>query len=273
MRAGVFRPLPSIAKLLLLFHLAGGPVGAGAEPAMLAIIIDDLGNARVAGERAASLPGPVICSVLPHTPYAVQLARRCKEEGKEVLLHQPMQPLDPRADPGRGVLFLGQRREAFRSELMRGLAAVPGVDGVNNHMGSLLTRHIAYMHWLMQDLSERRGLFFIDSMTTTHSRALAAARLHGLPSTRRDVFLDDDPSPAAIRTQWDRLLARARAQGSALGIGHPWPETLDTLDDGIRTLGDEGIILVGIAELIRFRESGVRSWPESLSRSRMASKR
>lgn len=273
MRAGVQRPFRSIPTLLFFILLVLGPVGAGADPAMLAIIIDDLGNARAAGERAATLPGPVICSVLPHTPYAVLLARRCKEEGKEVLLHQPMQPQDPQADPGRGVLFLGQRREAFRTELRRGLEAVPGADGVNNHMGSLLTRHIGYMHWLMQDLSAREGLIFIDSVTTTHSRALAAARMHGLPSTRRDVFLDDDPSPAAIRAQWERLLARALAEGSALGIGHPWPETLDTLDAGIKTLDDEGIILVGVAELIRFRESGVRSWPESLSRSRMVSKR
>jgi polysaccharide deacetylase 2 family uncharacterized protein YibQ len=269
---GVFRALLSIPTLLTLFLL---PVSApvAADRALLAIVIDDLGNERRVGERAARLPGPVTCSVLPHTPYARELAGLCKEAGKEVLLHLPMQPQDSAANPGPGVLLLGQRRAELRQLVADGLAAVPGADGVNNHMGSLLTRHIGYMHWLMADLSRRPNLVFIDSMTTSKSRALTAARAHGMPSTRRDLFLDDDPSPEAVRRQWQRLIRQARAEGSALGIGHPRSATLDVLATELEALDDEGIILVGVADLIRFRESAEPAWAESLSLSRMASKR
>lgn len=273
MRTAAARSLrPILTPLTLLFLLLIG-AGAPAQPVYLAIIVDDLGNARAAGERAAALPGPVTCSVLPHTPYAVQLAERCKDEGKEVLLHLPMQPQDPDAKPGRGVLLMGQRRAEFRAAVTQGLAAVPGADGVNNHMGSLLTRHIGYMHWLMEDLGQQPGLVFVDSMTTSHSRALVAARVHGMPATRRDLFLDNDPSPAAVRRQWQRLIRQARTEGSALGIGHPRPATLDLLDAELGALEDEGIILVGVAELIRFRQTPEQSWPESSSLSRMVSKR
>lgn len=273
MRTGGVLLLRSVPKLLTLLFLLLPGAQASAEAVYLAVIIDDLGNARGVGERAAALPGPVTCSVLPHTPYAVQLAGRCKDEGKEVLLHLPMQPQDPEAKPGRGVLLLGQPRAEFRAAVADGLAAVPDADGVNNHMGSLLTRHIGYMHWLMQDLARHPDLVFVDSMTTAHSRALMAARAHGMPATRRDLFLDDDPSPAAVRRQWDRLIRQARARGSALGIGHPRPATLDLLDEELEALDEEGIILVSVAELIRHRQLSEQSWQESSSLSRMASKR
>ena len=273
MRTGGASSLRSIPTLLTLLFLLLAGARVPAEPAYLAIIVDDLGNARAAGERAAALPGPVTCSVLPHTPYAVQLAGRCKDAGKDVLLHLPMQPLDPDAKPGRGVLLIGQGRAEFRAAVTQSLAAVPGADGVNNHMGSLLTRHIGYMHWLMEDLGRHPDLVFVDSMTTAHSRALVAARAHGMPATRRDLFLDDDPSPAAVRRQWQRLIRQARTQGSALGIGHPRPATLDLLAVELEALDDAGIILVGVAELIRLRHTPEQSWSESSSLLPMASKR
>jgi polysaccharide deacetylase 2 family uncharacterized protein YibQ len=48
-----------------------------ADTPYLAVIIDDLGNARTAGERAAALPGAATCSILPHTPFATHLAELC----------------------------------------------------------------------------------------------------------------------------------------------------------------------------------------------------
>src|SRR5690606_23829095 len=105
------------------------------------------------------------------------------------------------------------------------LAAVPHVRGVNNHMGSLITRHPGHMTWLMQDLA-RDGLFFVDSYTHPQSVALEMAREGGVPAARRDVFLDHVAEPEAIAHQFRRLLARARSDGHAIGIGHPYPATL-----------------------------------------------
>ena len=256
--------------------LAGliSPFPCHGAPALLAIIIDDLGNARSAGERTASLPGPVTCSVLPHTPLAAELAESCRKSGKEVLVHLPMQPEGRSADPGPGALRVGQTRAEFEHAVEASLVSVPGAGGLSSHMGSLLTRHIGYMDWLMTELSRRGDLIFIDSATTAHSVALRLARDHGLPAARRDLFLDDDPSPDAIRAQWQRGLSIAQRQGSAILIGHPREHTLSLLEAEIAKLDSRGIMLVSISDVVRVSQAeGSESWQPSSYRSHQASRR
>lgn len=218
---------------------------------VIAIIIDDLGYHLLDGERAARLPGPVACSILPHTPSSRHLARRCHTLGKEVLLHLPMQAQDHTADPGPGVLTMAQDRAELIDQLSSDLEAVPYVSGVNNHMGSLLTLNLAKMQWVMSELHRIGSLYFIDSYTTPSSVALRVARANGLPTARRDVFLDPDPSRDAVAMQMDRLLDEARMTGFALGIGHPHATTMAVLEEVLPMMAADGIILVSVAELVR----------------------
>lgn len=255
------------AGLLALGCIIAPTVTALGQPARVAVIIDDLGNARADAETTAGLPGAVTCSVLPHTPYARLVAETCKDSGKEVFIHLPMQPDDPNARPGPGALRVGQTREQIRAILTADLDTVPGAVGVNNHMGSLLTRHITYMDWLMGELATRDGLLFVDSATTAQSVALRLAVDHGLPTTRRDVFLDEDPSPIEIRRQWAKLVQMARSRGTALAIGHPHEATLDILRDEIKAAASRDIMIVSVTELVRVRaKGGQQSWQRFSSR-------
>ena len=81
-------------SLLVSALLAVLPVtvthGETDRPTLIGLIMDDLGNRPLEGRRVAKLPGPVACSVLPHTPYAADLASRCHRMGKVVMLHLPM---------------------------------------------------------------------------------------------------------------------------------------------------------------------------------------
>jgi uncharacterized protein len=65
---------------------------AAAEPARIAIIIDDLGNQHSAGLQALNLPGPVALAFLPDGPHTRWQAGAAHDRGKEVLLHLPLQP-------------------------------------------------------------------------------------------------------------------------------------------------------------------------------------
>jgi hypothetical protein len=60
-------------------------LSADQSPPRIALIIDDLGNWRSAGVRAVSLPGPVACAVLPHTPFAALIAERAHIAGKDCI--------------------------------------------------------------------------------------------------------------------------------------------------------------------------------------------
>ena len=216
----------------------------------VALIIDDVGYRLAEGERAVHLPGAVAVAVLPFGTHSVALAREADAQGKEVVLHLPMQPLAGAEDPGPGALQIGQSRAELADVLAADLAAVPFIVGVSNHMGSLLTQQADRMGWLMEELRRRQPLFFVDSYTTAASVGLAAAREYGVPALRRDVFLDADPAPAAIEAQWQRLLTRARAHGAAVGIGHPYAATLALLERELPTLRAVGIVLVPLSELL-----------------------
>jgi len=262
-----------IACLLLLSVLLPP---AAAEPGRalpaIAIIIDDLGDRRAAGERALDLAGPITYSLLPHTPHAVRLARLAHASGKEVMLHLPMEA--QRGNRlGPGGLTLSMDRARLLETVAANLGSIPHVAGVNNHMGSLLTRHSDRMGWLMEELKRRGKLYFVDSRTTPGTVAGREAEAHGVPTVNRDIFLDAIRSHAFVSSQFKRLVEQARATGWAVGIGHPYPETLTVLEELLPRLREQGVELVPVSTLIAYREQRrFKQWQASLSPSPRAAK-
>ncbi len=258
-----------IAGLLLGLCSAAGLAADSSHPPSraptIALIVDDLGDKLVEGERAVALPGPIACAFLPRTPYAAQLAERAHVARKEVMLHLPMQSVEARP-LGPDGLTLDMTRGELVATLSDALDSLPHVSGVNNHMGSLLTRHPGHMLWVMQELRRRGDLFFIDSRTTAATVAQQIAAETGVPNLRRNVFLDADRAPASIRAQFARLLAIARREGIALGIGHPYPETLAFLEQALPQLSaGEHVKLVSVRALIAAQQRRPQVWQASLS--------
>lgn len=251
------RPLVALLCLLLV-------AAAGAQPPIrIAIIIDDLGNSQQLGRQAVDLPGALTYAVLPQRPYSREIARRAHAQGKEVMLHLPMQTIDGRL-LGAGGLHLDMARQDFARQLQASLSAVPHVSGVNNHMGSLLTQHPGAMRWLMEDLQCFDGLYFVDSRTDVRSVARRYAQEAGLPNAQRDVFLDNEQDVDYVRGQLRRLVETARQRGAAVGIGHPYPETLAVLAEELPLLAAQGIQLVPASRLVE-RQRNERLWHASSS--------
>jgi len=262
-----YRALISSVLLLLLSSwdvIAEEPdsVQMEAERPVISIIIDDMGNRLQVGNEALELTGAITYAFLPHTPYAREMAEQAYAEGKEVMLHLPM---DARSgeELGPGGLSLYMTRQQFQDTLASSLASVPHVVGLNNHMGSLLTRHPGAMDWLMQDV-QQRGLFFVDSRTTSLTVAEKLAREHQIPTDRRDIFLDNVREPEYIREQFQQLIRRAKARGKAIGIGHPFPETIATLAEELAKLEGSGVKLVFTSEIIATKRRHI-PWQASLS--------
>lgn len=246
--------LPVVLCFTFLFLLPIRPALAKSDP-VIAIIIDDLGNSLTLDKQAVALPGPVACAFLPDTPYAARLARAAHEAGKEVLLHLPLEALG-HEKLGPGGLTLPMTRYEFVTTVRADLAAIPDVDGVNNHMGSLLTQHPGDMAWLMETLKQfATPLFFVDSRTTPRTVAYRIARDYGVPATSRDVFLDDVQTKAAINRQLKELIAIAKRHGTAVAIGHPYPTTLRVLQHQLPTLSRDGVRLVPIRTVIARQNS------------------
>ena len=242
---------PALLAVLLLLS----SVTALAGPAYLAIVIDDLGNRPSQDRRAVSLPGPVACAILPHTPGAQQLALQAHTQGKEVLLHQPMESSAGSA-LGPGGLTTGMTQPEVQRRVRNNLNSVPHLSGVNNHMGSSLTHNSETMAWVMEELSAREDLFFLDSRTTAATLAYQIALSQGVPSTQRDIFLDNERQPNLITGKLNQAIALAKRTGSAIAIGHPYAATLSTLEHHLPLLAAQGVQLVSVETVIRYRLAG-----------------
>jgi hypothetical protein len=231
------------------------PLVAGAHSvsrqggALLAIIIDDLGNDRSAGNAVVSLPFPVTVSVLPNLPYSADIAEEAYHRGDQVLLHLPMEAQSASAQPESAELRVGMNANQVRGALSSMLDTVPHVVGVNNHEGSRATSDPALMNELMPALHER-ALFFIDSRTSASTVAYDAAQHSGVASASRKVFLDDQVDRDAIDSQINLAVRDASRDGSAIAIGHPHPETIAVLAKSASSFEAQGVRLVFASDLV-----------------------
>lgn len=212
------------------------------------IIIDDMGDNLVRGRAALELPGPITYAILPHSPFGPRLSRAAAERGKDVILHAPMENTHDRP-LGPGALTQELSQPEFVQVLRGNLDSVPHVQGLNNHMGSLLTTLRPQMDWVM-DEAQRRKLFFVDSGTTSDSVAWRAARAAGIPYLRRDIFLDHEQTPAFVHQQFQKTLRIAKERGWAVAIGHPYPVTVDYLAGALPLMDEMGIRLVSASALL-----------------------
>jgi hypothetical protein len=97
----------------------------------------------------------------------------------------------------------------------------------------------------------RRGLFFVDSRTLASTVAYDTAERWGVRAASRKVFLDDSTRPEAILKQLELAARDAERDGSAIAIGHPRPDTIAALAQGLPRLESQGIHLVFVSELVQ----------------------
>nr|WP_154211798.1 MULTISPECIES: divergent polysaccharide deacetylase family protein [Pseudomonas] len=234
---------------LVFCLLAGVAQAAPAGKAYMSIIIDDLGQSPERDSRTLALPGPVTMAIMPDTPHATDFARQAHRAGKTVILHMPMDPAT-----GPYAWHPGIAGEELARRLDSALLKVPYAAGINNHMGSRMTAQREPMAWLMGEL-QRRHLFFVDSRTSAATVAAAEAQAQGLAHVSRDVFLDDVRTTEAIAGQLQQGVALAHKQGSAVLIGHPYPQTLEVLARELPRLKSQGITLLGLPQMIAERSN------------------
>ena len=196
----------------------------------VAIIIDDMGNHASLGDKLLALDFNLTYSFLPHAPFTARQAVVAAERGREVLVHLPMEPKEIRWSSDDIVLQIRDSQEDIRRKTLAMLAAVPQAKGANNHMGSRLTEDAEAMRMVIETLKEQ-NFFFIDSYTSARSKGLITAKQLGVPTARRAVFLDNVQEPRQICRRLEELVAVARQQGGAIGIGHPYEATLQALTE------------------------------------------
>jgi len=192
---------------------------------------------------------PLALAILPGLPHSKEVALAAHSRGAVVMLHLPMEPKSGEANPGPGALTTAQDSVEIERLFDDALQWAPGAQGVNNHMGSRFTEDTERMKAVLT-LIKRRGLFFVDSRTSPESAGFSLAREMALPTAQRDVFLDNERDVAAITGQIEELFKKAARRGHAVGIGHPYPETLEALRRALPRLHERGARVVPVTALL-----------------------
>jgi polysaccharide deacetylase 2 family uncharacterized protein YibQ len=172
-----------------------------------------------------------------------------------VLIHIPMEPESPVSDrTERFRLRRGMSGEEMDALLGRMIRENSWASGVSNHMGSAFTADPESMAALAA-LLKSRGLFLLDSMTTSRSVAVSVARKAGIPVARRDVSFDADMSPEEMRRRWERAMSIAKKKGKAILLCPGRRESLQAILDLVPDLGAEGIRAVTMDDLFARKRS------------------
>ncbi|MDX8409118.1 MAG: divergent polysaccharide deacetylase family protein [Mariprofundales bacterium] len=225
------------------------PVGKAHQWGKIALIIDDIGYDIGSERQLLMLPFPLTISVLPQAPHAHQAAEIAHAAGRLVMLHLPMEPVNPRLRRhlDRSFLRLSMPVAVQQQRIMQALAQVPFVQGINNHMGSLLTADVASMRGVME-VCRKQALFFVDSRTIGTSVAAREAKRAGLRWGARQVFLDHLDDPAAIARAWQHARRIAAHRRNCIVIGHPRRNTVAFLR---RLRGEDITLLHPLPELLQ----------------------
>jgi hypothetical protein len=70
---------------------------------------------------------------------------------------------------------------------------------------------------------------------------------------RRDLFLDNVAEVEAVIHEIRRLADKARQNGGAIGICHPYPETIKALQRELPKLAAQGVEFVRVGDLVEGR--------------------
>jgi len=225
-------PIGTLAFIKTERFFGTKPPVSEAKP-KLAIIIDDFGYTdQEIVNNFLRLPTKLTVSVIPGHPYSKWVARNAKLAGKEVIIHMPMEPENISNSRGEDeyMLLTGMNPNEIARRIDLAYSELPEAVGMNNHMGSLFTSDPELMQTVINSL-KRKGLYFIDSMTSAKSVAYEVAIQSQVPTALRSVFLDNIRDKGEIQAQLEKAIQVARRAGCAVAIGHVCPETLAVLTD------------------------------------------
>jgi hypothetical protein len=219
------------------------------EKGTLIIVIDDAGYSLSQLKAFLDLPFPLTVAVLPSLPQSAEAAALVLASGKELILHQPMESRNHQ-DPGPDALMLGMDGPEAQRLVEANMASLPGISGMNNHMGSAVTQDASIMGAVLE-LAQKKGIYYLDSLTTSGSTTREIARRINLRHWERDVFLDNAQDRTSILRAMDEGKKIASANGAAVMIGHVWSADLaKTLMEIYPGLVDSGYSLSSIARFM-----------------------
>jgi len=216
----------------------------------IGIIIDDFGyrNDEVS-DGFLELDAYLTYAIIPGHEYSTSFGEKAIKAGYEVIVHMPMENTGKTYGEEEFVLTTEMDNETIQRRINTAFNQIPTAIGMNNHQGSSASADQRVMSSVARTIKER-NLFFIDSRTTVETIAETTMEVFGVPTARRNVFLDNDDDEEKITEQFMKLVKKSEELGSAIGIGHVKPKTLKVLKKHIPELQKKGFKFEFVSKMI-----------------------
>jgi polysaccharide deacetylase 2 family uncharacterized protein YibQ len=207
------------------------PVDGGEEiPASdsrpkLAIIIDDVAF-KFQVKRIKKLGFPITMSMFPADINHPNTPKFAELEPVQ-MIHLPLQARHFKREE-IDTLYSGDSFQKIEKRIDQIVQQFPFVGYINNHTGSKFTSDYQSMKHLITIL-KKRGITFVDSVTTSRTKSRKVCRELGVNCLQRDIFIDNRLDVDYIEKQIRLAVKVAKKYGKAIAIGHPHKKTIKAL--------------------------------------------
>ena len=218
---------------------------------VIVLVIDDFGyrNDNIS-DGFLNLSIPITCAIIPGHTASKKFAEKAVSYGKEVIIHMPMESENYSPGEDEYKLLTSMTSELLENKLIQAFESLPEAIGMNNHQGSKATSDSKTMTVLATVLKDR-GKYFIDSRTSSLTIGEKTMISFGVPTARRNIFLDNNNDLDKIEEQINKLANSAKKNGVAVGLGHARKNTLSVIENVVPDLLDKGFVFQFASQVVK----------------------
>ena len=213
--------------------------------AKIAVVVTNLGLSTDSTAAAINkLPADISLSFSPYGAGLSEQMRKAREDGHEVLLDLPLEPVNfPAHDAGPLAVLQSHSPGEAIGHLDAVLGKAGGYVGVAAPLRSPVT---ATESWplMLQELKDRGLLMVGDGLVGIEDKAMPAA-------AQVTLVADETPFRTAIDAKLARVLATAQRDGSAIIYIQARPISFERVLAFIASFPEKNVTLVPVSALVR----------------------
>ncbi len=211
----------------------------------IVIILGGMGlNEKLTRQAISDLPADVTFAFAPYGNNLQAQVDKARDEGHEVFLQLPMEPVGfPANNPGPRTLLADGAVGDNQASLLWHMSRFAGYAGVINYMGGRFLAAPAAVKPMLSEV-KKRGLAFLEDGSVPLSATDQVAGSLNMAVRHGASVIDQNPDAVSISAALDALEEQARKGEVAIGTGSGLDVTIAAVRDWAREAQGRGVVLV-----------------------------
>ncbi|MES2215200.1 MAG: divergent polysaccharide deacetylase family protein [Pseudomonadota bacterium] len=209
----------------------------------IAILLTNLGFSKRATQMSLILPVEVGFGFYPYTTTMKPLLYQAAERGHEIFLYIPFEQTDSSINPGKLSLLTAKSSDENITNINRLLSGFTGYTGVYAAPSEGFTKNPIAIAPVIEMINGKKLLLVLGEKRDNTALTKEPNVLFS------SLTIDEEPSPASIKSSLAEAIALAKLHGNVLCYAQSYPVTINLLLEWIPSLIEHGIELVPVSSL------------------------